>query len=381
MPPGTIRDMSTLSLSCPPKLARHLAALAFLAAFGAAVWRLPQVPEVRFAPATNAPTPAGAAWMQVDMLPGVGKFAASPSLTLLADGRVAASWLSATEGSLAQEAIWFSTLEAGSWQPPYTLTTRDETAGSVFAHIRQIGAPLLWRNGEWLHLWYTATAIGGHAGQTILHTRSADDGASWTRPARVAAAPFGNAGMLLGGPPVALADGGIGLAVGRDLFSQHGEWLHLDADGRILAKARIPHAGAAAAPTAVAIDAGRALAWLGDSTAGTDNGGENWQTLTQSSPANPETPRAVLRLPDGRLLLAGNAGSGRGSLALWLADREGRDWRLVRIVDQAADAAADFSEPALLLAADGGIHLAYAWRRQGIRHLRFNAAWLEASQP
>ena len=42
------------------------------------------------------------------------------------------------------------------------------------------------------------------------------------------------------------------------------------------------------------------------------------------------------------------------------------------------DKNAEFSYPSLLQARDGSIHLAYTWRRQGIRHLSFNRAWLEA---
>jgi predicted neuraminidase len=91
----------------------------------------------------------------------------------------------------------------------------------------------------------------------------------------------------------------------------------------------------------------------------------------------PGHPVALVRLPSGRLLLAGNTAAGQGSLALWIGDATAKEWHLARTVESAADGAADFSEPSLLSAPDGWIHLAYSWRRQGIRYMSFSEAWLD----
>ncbi|HOI53410.1 MAG TPA: exo-alpha-sialidase, partial [Azonexus sp.] len=183
--------------------------------------------------------------------------------------------------------------------------------------------------------------------------------------------------------PLPLADGGFGLPLSQSGLRPHGAWLRVDQAGRIVDQRRLPTGSAYPAIAATDTSSATALlaAFPGLAGARSDDGGQTWQTAPAPTVANPGTPLALLRLTSGRLLLAGNEGTGRGRLALWLGDPQGREWHLARRVEDAADATADFSEPALLQAADGRIHLVYAWRRQGIRHLVFNEAWLAGGQP
>jgi len=53
----------------------------------------------------------------------------------------------------------------------------------------------------------------------------------------------------------------------------------------------------------------------------------------------------------------------------------------VRTVESAADDAADYGNPALLLGRDGRIHLAYEWRKQDIKYVVFSEAWLDGAPP
>jgi alpha-L-rhamnosidase len=65
-------------------------------------------------------------------------------------------------------------------------------------------------------------------------------------------------------------------------------------------------------------------------------------------------------------------------LALALSHDDGETWSAPKLVEQGTDQD-EFSYPALLQNADGMIHLAYTWKREAIRHLRFSAAWVEAA--
>lgn len=320
---------------------------------------------------------------QAAMLPGIGETAGTPSLTRLADGRLACAWRSSAEGKHEQTTIWFSTLENTGWREPQPIANREYTAGAIFAHIQRIDSPIIHQHGDLLHLWYTATGVGGQAGQTIIHSLSGNGGLHWTTPTRLQTSPFGNHGMLLRPPPIALNDGGLALPISQRLFSPHGEWLRLTDNGRILDKARMPHDLPGSHPAALALDANRAIALLQDDTAkqlravSSSNGGQSWQAIEFPAIPNPNTPIALVRLPSGRLLLAGNTAAGRGSLVLWIGDAKAREWRLARTVESAADGTADFSEPSLLATPDGWIHLAYSWRQQGIRYMSFSEAWLD----
>lgn len=369
-----------------PLLQRHLRWLApglFLAALAAATVQAPRDAASSFVVPAAHDTPPAPPLHQARMLPGTGSAAASPSLAQLADGTLAVAWVGSAGGKYAQDAIWFSRLVDDQWQEPLPLTTREDTAGAVFAHVDRLAQPVLGADGERLQLWYSASGSGGFGG-LLLYSQSDDGGRHWRRPALRSATPFA-AGAPLPGAPLPLADGGFGLPLSLSGLNRHGAWLRVDRAGRIIDQRRLPVGNAY--PAIAATDAASATAVLTASpepelaTARSTDGGKSWQAAPPPAIANPGTPLALLRLASGRLLLAGNEGSGRGRLTLWLGDAAGKAWHLARRVEDAADATADFSEPALLQAADGRIHLVYAWRRQGIRHLAFNEAWLAGGQP
>ena len=68
-------------------------------------------------------------------------------------------------------------------------------------------------------------------------------------------------------------------------------------------------------------------------------------------------------------------------MLLWLSADEGQTWQEARTVETAPDGGADYGNPSLLLGRHGRIHLAYDWRRQGIKAITFSEAWLDGAQP
>ena len=106
------------------------------------------------------------------------------------------------------------------------------------------------------------------------------------------------------------------------------------------------------------------------------DGGQYWPAAAALPLPNPNSSVALLRLQSGRLLIAGNGAGNRNQLLLWMSEDTGRTWRLAQTVEKDADDSAEFSYPSLLQARDRRIHLAYTWRRQGIKHAVFSEAWL-----
>jgi hypothetical protein len=381
-----MQEASATFRKLPPNSLHWLAAAAFILSLATAFWHAPQTPPPAvFETPPAARTSTLPSFFQHGMLPGIAGSATAPSLTRLADGRIAIAWLSLAEGSRQLDAIWFSTLNDGNWSDPYPVTTSEETAGSLFAHIRHVADPVLFQHGKRLHLWFTASGVGAHS--IIVHTSSSDQGQTWQQPARLQSSPLASADMRLRNPPVALADGGLGLPASQTMFAGHGEWLRLDTDGRVVDKSRIALTEAAVAPAVVALDSQQALALLGDvrqpwiRAARSGDGGQHWQAASLPEIAPPGRPPALLRLDSGRLLLAANTGPGTGTLAVWTANADASVWQAPRIIESATDTNADFSQPTLALDRDGRIHLAYAWRQQGIRHLVFTEAWLDGGSP
>ena len=376
-------------MQLPTSLPRWLAPLLFSLALSAAFWRAPSPTLPEFVP----PPPANASNLppsfHSEQLPRTGESAHAATLTQLPDGRIAAAWFAGSREGAADVAIWFSTRSKEGWSQPLAIANRESTAGGTFAHVRKVGNPALYSEGNWLHLWYVSVGIGGWAGSSINHSVSTDGGKSWFKPTKLQTSPFGNISTLVRSPPIPLADGGLGLPVYHEFIAKYGEWLRISATGQIIDKVRMVHDVRSLQPAVVALDEHRALALLRDAGPGpgrvqvttSANGGQSWEAGSALPIPNPNSSVALLRLRSGRLLLAGNPPDGREALLLWLSADEGKTWQASKTIETAPDGGAEFSYPALTLGRDGLIHLAYTWRRQGIKYTKFSEAWLDGVQP
>ena len=372
-----------------PAILRHGSLALFIAALAAAAWRAPQPTAPAFVPPAPAATATLPAFHSAAMLPQVAASAHAATLAELADGRIAAAWFAGSREGADDVAVWFTTLDRKGWQEPRPIATRESTAGALFARIRKLGNPVLYADGERLHLWFVSASVGGWAGSSINHTLSADGGNTWSWPRKLQTSPFANVSTLVRTPPLPLADGGLGLPVYHEFVAKYGEWLRLSPDGRIIDKTRLVHPVRTLQPAVVARDAQQALAVLRDAgpypgfvrVATTRDGGQHWHAGEHLPMRNPNSSVALIRLAGGRLLLAGNPPDSRNAMLLWLSADDGQTWQASRVVESAADSGAEFSYPALLSGRDGRIHLAYTWRRQGIKYVSFSEAWLDGTAP
>lgn len=376
-------------MNLPTSLPRWLPPVLFIAALGAAFWRIPTPAAPAFVPPPAATGSTLPATFSARMLPKVAESAHAATLAQLPDGRIAAAWFAGSREGADDVAIWFSILGKEGWNQPAPIANRESTAGGTFAHVRKLGNPVLHVEGSWLHLWYVSVGIGGWAGSSINHSVSTDAGKSWFKPTKLQTSPFANISTLVRSPPLPLADGGLGLPVYHEFIAKHGEWLRLSPTGQILDKVRMTHAVRTLQPAVVALDEQRAIGLLRDAgpwpgrvqVSASQNGGLSWEAGEALPIPNPNSSVALLRLKSGRLLLAGNPPNGREALLLWISADEGKTWQPTRTIESAADGGAEFSYPSLLLGRDGRIHVAYTWRRQGIKHAEFSEAWLDGGQP
>lgn len=345
----------------------------------AAIWQAPAPGPLAFAPPA-LPRPAlHEAPASVGQLPSSDTQLGPASLTTLPDGRIAAAWLAGPVDDPSAGAIWFSIFSSVGWQPARLAATRESTAAGTLAHLNRLGRPVLWAEGGWLHLWYESRLIGEGPGAVIHYTRSTDRGQEWSKARRLQSSALGTTGSGLGCPPLALADGGLLLPVARRAPGEGGEWLRLAATGRIVDKQRLPDDGIPSRPAGLILSAQSAL--LAQPRYRTADAGKTWEAMAEAGLPATQKPVALTRLPDGRLLLAGNGEAGTQSLHLWASANEGLHWQLKRTIEAGVDGAADFADPALAVAGDGRIHLAYTVRRQQIRHRVFGEAWLDGGSP
>jgi predicted neuraminidase len=188
--------------------------------------------------------------------------------------------------------------------------------------------------------------------------------------------------------PIYASDGRIGLPVYHELALKFPQmlWLTPGADGNV-ADYRIrnvSHQPGLIQPTLVPLAGDRVLMLLRDRgaersvhTAFSDDNGWTWSAAAPSALPNPDAAVDALRLRDGRIVLVYNdASAGRENLRLALSGDEGRTWRAGPVLEHAPRQ--EFSYPNLAEDRRGRVHLTYTWRRQRIKHVAFNVAWLDA---
>lgn len=359
----------------PVRLPRFLPLAAFMLALAAALWRAPVAAPTQPEPRALASKRPGQEISREWLPESAG--GTQLSLAQLADGRLIAAWTQSGE----TPAIVFSRREREGWQKPWLVATRESTAGSGFAYVNRLDAPLLHGEGGWLHLWYTAHPFDSSRLPQLQHQISTDGGQHWQAPRRQPTAPFG--GGTPTGTALPLADGGLSLELQTGGTASR---LRLASTGQILDLSRLPESQPILYQASLDLPSLQILGLLRTSSTEnlqrwlSDNAGQSWSVAAPSDLKLAATPFAVLRLSDGRLLLAGNPPGGTNTLQLWLSSDQGEHWQMAKIVEQAADGAADFRGPRLLALRDGHILLAYPDRHRGWRLIGFGLDWLDGGR-
>jgi predicted neuraminidase len=105
--------------------------------------------------------------------------------------------------------------------------------------------------------------------------------------------------------------------------------------------------------------------------------GRTWQLSQRADLPNPNSGLDLIRLPDGRLLWAGNpSDSQRTPLAIAFSLDNGMTWSPPRTLERGIP---QLSYPSLCRSRNGLIHVSYSHRLTHIRHVEFNVAWLESA--
>lgn len=109
--------------------------------------------------------------------------------------------------------------------------------------------------------------------------------------------------------------------------------------------------------------------WLSRSA----DGGDTWSAPIATAVPNPNSGCDGLVRADGSwALVANDLPAGRQVLALRTSDDRGASWPGRGIL---AEGPGEYSYPAVIPAADGGLHILYTHERTSIRHLRVGAGW------
>jgi len=312
-------------------------------------------------------------------LPKTGLSSHAASITELAGGTIACAWFSGSREGAPDAAVYLSLYRSGQWSTPRQIATPRQTQNDTLRFVRIVGNPVLSADTKGsLRLWYV-TSIGGWSASAINHMVSIDNGETWSKAGRLVTAPFFNMSTLVRMPPLLLAGGQFLLPTYHELATHHGEATRLASDGiTVLGKNRLPSDRPLLQPSIVSLpEKGELLALLrkggrAPGLIGADvflDSESKWTARNPPPIPNPNSSIALLRLNDGRLLLACNpSAAGRYMLCLWMSVDGGSTWREALQVEKSENTGDEFSYPALLQDREGLIHLVYTWKREKIAH-------------
>jgi predicted neuraminidase len=316
----------------------------------------------------------------------------SGATCLLPSGELMAVWFGGSREGARDVSLFTARYDrqGGSWTAPVKVVDRASAQVELGRSIRKVGNALLFPD-QFGTVWlvYVTVTVGGWSGSALNVKSSRDDGRTWTESERLTLNPLFNFSSLVRNKPIYAADGRIGVPIYHEFFSTYPQvlWLTPGADGRV-ADYRVqsfPEGRGLIQPAVVAYGENRAAMFLRDHTAQrrlraswSDDGGWTWSTPVAGTLPNPDAAVDALRLRDGRMLLAYNdASQGRDNLRLAVSSDEGRTWQAGPYIER--EAGSEFSYPHLTEDPQGRVHLTYTWKRQRIKHLEFNPAWLRTA--
>lgn len=244
------------------------------------------------------------------------------------------------------------------------------------------GNAVLWADRESTYLFFSTIRGDGWTDADLRLIRSGDSGATWSEPEWVRK----EWGWLFGTRPFRMSNGEVIVPIYSEEQWSAGWYIPTD-DYHTW----IPHPSTDATewpsspngaiqPATVELEPGHLLAYLRTRdgliyrTESFDYG-RHWTAAEPTSLPNSNARVDLLKLDNGHLLLAYNP-EGRRVLRLRLSTDQGRTWG--PYVDVEAEGGAEFSYPYLLQTKDGMIHLAYTHRRESMRHIVFNEAFVRA---
>ncbi len=294
------------------------------------------------------------------------------SLVELADGGFLVVWFGGTRESGDDVAIWSARRgAAGGWSAPQLVAKVEESA-----HWN----PVIFRaaNGQ-VHLWFK---VGPKIPTWRTYTAVSDDGGErWSAPVALVPGDTGGRGPVKN-KPILLADGAWLAGASLETATDWDAFVDRSEDGGVtwqatplipLDRSRCSGKGVIQ-PTLWESAPGHAhmlLRGTGGRVCRSDStdGGRTWSEIVPTDLPNNNSGLDVARLADGRLALICNPVESRARtpLSLLFSRDNGQSWP--ERIDLETEPG-EYSYPAIIATADGGLAVTYTWQRERIVWVR-----------
>jgi predicted neuraminidase len=350
--------------------------------------------------------------MEEAYLPVIEPSSHAANLLQLKNGDLLCFWFAGSWEGKSGVAIVVSRLLSGSteWSKPVVIDRRD---GASFQNPVPFEAP----DGTIWLIHTTQPAGEGQKNARVLVVKSRDQGRTWTSPQMLFDVP----GAFVRDPIVVRADGDWLLP----MYFTPSEGITTDAEtnysvvkistdrGRTWSECAIPNSNGLVQPSVVEVKS-KFVAFLRSRYAdfiyrSTSADGCHWTAAKATSLPNNNASIQAVKLKDGRIAIAFNnaraaAPNGRPAtgprkpVTVALSADGGDTWSAMRNIQlgkpeksgdpsygqpmKKAPGRDEYSYPSILQAHDGSIFVAYTFRRETIKVVRFSETWIEdASVP
>jgi len=311
-------------------------------------------------------------------------------VSLLPGGDLIAAWYGGQREGSGDVAVFTARWAPGdeAWSEPRRVIDREQAELELHRPVKKLGNAVVFpdRHGT-LWMVYVSVMVGGWSGCSLNVKASLDNGRTWGDSRRLSLNPYMNLSSLVRSRPVYASDGRIGLPIYHEMALKYPQVLWLDPEPggqlRDYELRSLPSESELLQPVLVPLGQDRVLMLLRDGrpertlrAAFSRDNGWTWSPTAQTSLPNPDAAVDAVRLRDGRILLAYNdAAAGRDSLRLAVSTDAGSTWQPGPVLEH--EPKREFSYPSIVEDARGRIHVTYTWRRERIKHVEFNAAWLD----
>jgi predicted neuraminidase len=309
-----------------------------------------------------------------------------PSLVELPNGDLLCVFYAGRYELSLDSAIYLTRLPrgAGEWEQPRVIVP-----GNGISRVNPV--LMLHADGRTLTCFYgNIEGVWNFEYARPCYRVSRDGGVTWGFEQRLPEPRFDEpTGTILALKPVHLADGTILLPANRESETRDPlrGWTSLfyrsTDDGRTWTETpEIRSRPGNIQPTAQQLADGSLVAFFRPRGRGSklwrstsSDGGRTWAELGKTPLDNPSTRSDFVVLPDGSFVLACNPSPQRRSpVSLLLSHDGGKTWPVRRDIETGPGPA---GYPAVILARDGKIHVAYDLARYAIKHVVVDRAWFD----
>ncbi len=312
------------------------------------------------------------------------------SLAPLEGGGMIAAWYSGSREGARDVSIYLSWLnpDTGLWSKPRKVMDRAKASRDLGRYVKKVGNAMLHSepNGK-LWMFYSTMAVGGWSMSRVSYTSSLDGGLTWERSKPLHLGPALNLTNNVKNRPVTLDDGSFLIPAYHELARKFSVAVRFDPDTERYEKRRMSQSGRNIQPAIVEGPGGTLTALFRNMSkegkrfarrSTSHDGGASWTPLEETDLPNPNSGLDAIRLSNGRMLAAANdTKKGRHRLSLLISKDNGMNWeRVFKVEDGEPDNKSEFSYPFMARDSAGNIHLAYTYKRERIRHVMFNEAWI-----